>query len=251
MSSIVIWIDANIIDNKENISYIKELKSIGSIRLKLSKDVDKAIKYLKTIDFHETKVIVSGRLYPEFVKSFKENIIDICVAPKIIVFTRNKQKFLEYNKDYLDEDNVFYSSGGVTTSFKEIKKLLLNECILNKLDNPDDTILTFEYIDSIEKLTLPLFFKALIDNTSNQDLQKYTYLLYETYSKEKEKIKKLLGSIVSLPTIPIEILSKYYAKLYTADSNFYRDINKDLGLNKKDKYLKYIKTLYEGVKLKS
>ena len=206
---------------------------------------------MKTIDFHETKVIVSGRLYPEFVKSFKENIIDICVAPKIIVFTRNKQKFLEYNKDYLDEDNLFYSSGGVTTSFKEIKKLLLNECILNKLDNPDDTILTFEYIDSIEKLTLPLFFKALIDNTSNQDLQKYTYLLYETYSKEKEKIKKLLGSIVSLPTIPIEILSKYYAKLYTADSNFYRDINKDLGLNKKDKYLKYIKTLYEGVKLKS
>ena len=235
MSSIVIWIDANIIDNKENISYVNELKSIGSIRLKLSKDVDKAIKYLKTIDFHETKVIVSGRLYPDFVKSFKENITDICVAPKIIVFTRNKQKFLEYNKDYLDEDNLFYSSSGVTTSFKEIKKLLLNECILNKLDKPDDTILTFEYIDSIEKLTLPLFFKALIDNTSNQDLQKYTYLLYETYSKEKEKIKKLLGSIVSLPTIPIEILSKYYAKLYTADSNFYRDINKDLGLNKKDK----------------
>ena len=251
MSSIVIWIDANIIDNKENISYVKELKSIGSIWLKLSKDVDKAIKYLKTIDFHETKVIVSGRLYPELVKSFKENIIVIYVAPKIIVFTRNKQKFLEYNKDYLDEDNLFYSSSGVTTSFKEIKKLLLNECILNKLDKPDDTILTFEYIDSIEKLTLPLFFKALIDNTSNQDLQKYTYLLYETYSKEKEKIKKLLGSIVSLPTIPIEILSKYYAKLYTTDSNFYRDINKDLGLNKKDKYLKYIKTLYEDVKLKS
>ena len=246
----MIWIDANI-DNKENIAYVKELNSIGSIRLRLSKDVDKAIKYLKNIDFHETKVIVSGRLYPEFVKKFKENIIDICVAPKIIVFTGNKQKFLEYNKDYFDEDNIFYSSGGVATSFEEIKKLLLNECILNKLDKPDDTLLTFEYIDSIEKLVLPLFFKALIDNTSNQDLQKYTNVLYETYSKEKEQIKKLLGSIISLPKIPIEILSKYYAKLYTADSNFYRDINKDLGLNKKEKYLQYIKTLYDGVKLKS
>ena len=246
----MIWIDANI-DNKENVAYRKELSSIGSIRLRLAKNVDKAIKYLKNIDFHETKIIVSGRLYPEFIKSFKENIIDIYVAPKIVVFTRNKQKFLEYNKDYLDEDNIFYSSGGVATSFEEIKKLLLNECILNKLDKPDDTLLTFEYIDSIEKLILPLFFKALIDNTSNQDLQKYTNLLYETYSKEKEQIKKLLGSIVSLPKIPIEILSKYYAKLYTADSTFHRDINKDLGLNKKEKYLKYIKTLYEGVKLKS
>ena len=29
MNSNVIWIDANIIDNKENISYVKELKSIG------------------------------------------------------------------------------------------------------------------------------------------------------------------------------------------------------------------------------
>ena len=138
MSSNVIWIDANI-DNKENIAYVKELNSIGSIRLRwLSKDVDKAIKYLKNIDFHETKVIVSGRLYPEFVKKFKGNIIDICVAPKIIVFTGNKQKFLEYNKDYFDEDNILYSSGGIATSFEEIKKLLLNECILNKLDKPDD-----------------------------------------------------------------------------------------------------------------
>ena len=250
MSSNVIWIDANI-DNQENVVYVKELNSIDSIRLRLSKDVDKAIKYLKNIDFHETKVIVSGRLYPEFVKKFKENIIDICVAPKIIVSTGNKQKFLEYNKDYFNEDNIFYSSGGVATSFEEIKKLLLNECILNKLDKPDDTLLTFEYIDSIEKLVLPLFFKALIDITSNQDLQKYTNVLYETYSKEKEQIKKLLGSIISLPKIPIEILSKYYAKLYTAESDFYKNINKHLGLNKVEKYLPYIKTLYEGVKLKS
>ena len=51
--------------------------------------------------------------------------------------------------------------------------------------------------------------------------------------------------------IPIEILSKYCERLYTIESNFYRDINKDLGLNKKEKYLPFIKTLYEGVKLKS
>ena len=71
MSSNVIWIDANI-DNKENIAYVKELSSIGSIRLRLSKDVDKAIKYLKNIDFHETKVIVSVDYILNSLKNLKK-----------------------------------------------------------------------------------------------------------------------------------------------------------------------------------
>ena len=81
-------------------------------------------------------------------------------------------------------------------------------------------------------------------------LEKYTSSLYDEFSKN-EKVKNLLGSIKSLSDIPIEILSKYYARLFTAESDFYKNINKDLGLNKKEKYLQYIKTLYEGVKLKS
>ena len=50
--------------------------------------------------------------------------------------------------------------------------------------------------------------------------------------------------------IPIEILSRYYSRLYTANSSFHRNVNRDLGLNKKDNYLSFIKILYEGVKLK-
>ena len=54
-----------------------------------------------------------------------------------------------------------------------------------------------------------------------------------------------------MKNIPIEILCKYYARIFTVESNFYKDINKDLRMNNKDKYLPYIKTFYEGVKLKS
>ena len=50
--------------------------------------------------------------------------------------------------------------------------------------------------------------------------------------------------------IQIEILSRYYSRLYTANSSFHRNVNRDLGLNKKDNYLSFIKILYEGVKLK-
>jgi len=82
-------------------------------------------------------------------------------------------------------------------------------------------------------------------------MEDYTNSLYNTYSKDNDKLKILLGSIKSMKNIPIELLSKYYARLYTADSSFHKDINKDLGLNEKEKYLSFIKTLYEGVKLKS
>ena len=60
-------------------------------------------------------------------------------------------------------------------------------------------------------------------------MEKYTTELYNEYSNYSDKVKKLLGSIISIPNIPIEILSKYYARLFTANSNFH----KDLGLNKK------------------
>ena len=56
-----------------------------------------------------------------------------------------------------------------------------------------------------------------------------------------------------MKNIPVEILCKYYARLYTAESSFYKILNSDLKMNNKDKYLylPYIKTFYDGVKLKS
>ena len=121
--------------------------------------------------------------------------------------------------------------------FKEIKK-------------QDDVQLTFEYIDQKEKLILPIFFKSLIDTISKENMEAYTYELYETY-KETKEIKDLLGPIISMKNVPIEILSRYYSRLFTCDSDFHKNINKDLGLNKKEKYLPFIKILYEGVKLKA
>ena len=278
--SIVIWIDQNC-DNFINIGYAKELRAINSIKyLRLFKSVDEAITYLKDIKFNETIIIVSGRLYSELVEKFKENVLDIYTVPKIIVFTSSKSKFIEFNKDYEDETNNFYNFGGIAVAFKQIENFLnaenkdkniiiSNEPNLKNFENTsnykpfeteigkilfnksEEVQLTFEYIDKKEKLVLPLFFKALIDNASNENIEKYNELLYNSYSKSSESIKELLGPIQSIPDIPIEILSKYYARLYTSESDFYKELNKDLGVNKVDKYLPFIKTLYEGVKLGS
>ena len=70
MSTIVLWIDADI-DNEENKEFIKELKSIGSLRLKLFNNIENAIEQLKYLEFQETKIIIRDIFYSEFVKSFK------------------------------------------------------------------------------------------------------------------------------------------------------------------------------------
>ena len=71
MASNVIWIDANI-DNVENSKYISELKTIGSLRLRLFKNVDKAIQHMKFIDFNETKVIIREDYIQNSFKALKK-----------------------------------------------------------------------------------------------------------------------------------------------------------------------------------
>ena len=122
----VIWIDTNI-DNEENKFYCKSLGLMDSLIVKLFNNVNEAIEYMKQIKFQETKIIVSGRLYSDLIIKFKENIIDMLFAPKIIVFTNNKEKFYMLNKDYHNKENIFYTYGGVVTTFQEITKFLIDE----------------------------------------------------------------------------------------------------------------------------
>jgi len=84
-----------------------------------------------------------------------------------------------------------------------------------------------------------------------------------TYKKNK-KIKELLEPIDGLPEIPIEILCKYYGRLYTIESDFYKDLNKSLreenlqlkveellfSANENNYYsITFIKSFYEWIKL--
>ena len=238
----IIWIDPNI-NNDENKEYSKKLKSMNMGSVGLFTEIGESIDYLKKIKFNDTKIIISGRLYSDFIKNFKVNILDMYIAPKIIVFTSNRDRFIENNEDYKDITNIFYTNGGVACEFNEVKVFLEkdsidiqeNETEPIKTNETYDLQLTFEYIDKKEKLMLPLLFKSLIDKTTNKDMEnynKYNKSVFEKYSNQNEKIKTLFGPIKSMPNIPIEILSKYYARLYTYDLNFHKNFYKDLLIKK-------------------
>ena len=91
-----------------------------------------------------------------------------------------------------------------------------------------------------------------------------TQYLHNIYSEKNKKVNDLLEPINGIPEIPIEILCKYYARLYTIESDFYKDINKLLrerniilkeveilfSVDNSNYYsITYIKSFYEGMKL--
>ena len=158
-------------------------------------------------------------MYIEFIKKFKENINNLYLIPKIAVFTGNKNKFLEYNKDNKENMNIindpFYNFGKINESYEEIKEFLitkksteendsnnLNEnseiklAIENinkkeKLGDNNNIQLTFEYIDCIEKLELPLLYQSIINLTKIDKIENYNKYLYSKYSKENNLIELL------------------------------------------------------------
>ena len=268
----IIWIEPNV-DNEENKYYLKELKNIKDTKVSCYKNVKDALILIKKIKFSETNIIVNRSLYSEFIQKFEENVKDIFIIPKILIFTSNKEEFIEndmnfediYIRNYNSNDNYDYFNGEyfpfyylevIQASFDDLKNIILKSLpkpfskTINKIEIIEENQLNFEYIDCKEKLVLPLLYQTLIEITSTDDIKKYTEYLYNKYSANEE-INKLLNSIKNKSNIPIELLSKYYIRLYSLKSQFNNDINEELRGNQKDKYLSYIKIIYKGIKLKS
>ena len=251
--SLIIWIDE--LSNTETINgYEQEFSLSGYNKFKWFKNYRDAIKQIVNNEYVEKIfIIIKGELYAEFIKEFKSKLKDIYIIPYIIIFTENKEEFVKRFPNILEYQ--FYNLGGIQINFENIKKCILNfpkeETELNTKDEDEEKIL-FEFIDSKEQLLLPLLYKTLIEIDGEDKIANFNAYLYNKYSKNDKKLEKLLSSINNISNIPIEILSKYYTRLYTdKDSFFHFDINKNLIENEKDKYIPYIEVLYEGVKLSS
>ena len=136
-SSNIIWIDKNI-DNAENSNYLNEFISLG-YKVKIFKNIPEAINEIKKLHFEETFIIVSGSLYIKFILELQKIIKNLCIIPKIIIFTSNKERFLKYNKDHLNIINdKFYNLGGIRTSFEEILSFILNKIEYNNNNQEKD-----------------------------------------------------------------------------------------------------------------
>jgi hypothetical protein len=225
-SNYVIWVDSNI-NNAENIMYSMELKLMLDSSIKRYKTIKSAINFLKTVKFVETKIIISGRLYSEFIEQYKNIVASLNTIPKIIIFMSRKDLFIKNNEKYQKIlDNPLFNFGGIQTDFKNIKKFITErpnksslqnrlseakkkdkfDIHVNSFTEVQNSEMTFDYIDSKEKLFLPIFYKTLIDMPNNS-FEYYTLSLYDQFSKNKD-IKKLLDQIIVFEEPPVELLCK-------------------------------------------
>ena len=269
----VIWLDPNIdiIENSEKL----KLK-LDSLNIKIIKNLNEAINHLKKTKFKQIKLILTEEIYSKFVQKYKENLVNMNFSLTVYIYkiteegkiifnnnynSNNNNNNINYinnndNKEYTTYEEILFEFGGIINDLDELENILkLGKDILEYEETKKDTFdipvqLTFEFIDNKTKLLLPLSFKSLIDKAANDNMIEYTNTIFDVYSHNSD-IRKLLNDIQSFNNITIENLSKYYAKFYTIESGFYRDINESLRLNNVEKFLTFIRTLYEGVRLKA
>ena len=253
---VLVWIDKKV-NNSENTGYQKEFRNINNLDLHCFENVYDGINFLKKIEFKRTIIITSGSIYSEFINVFKKNINELRIAPRIIIFTSNKSNYINKNSSILPINHPFYNAGGVVDFFGPVKEFILSKkgyqinIIEQSIFQREKTDkFNFEYISDKNQLILPIFFPEYIKVPTEVEIQFFNKYMLKHYDNFSE-IKYLYSQLVEVSQIPVEILSKFWIRSYTAESDFYGEMNKNLQKNKIKNYLPFIQMVYEAIKKKS
>ena len=272
----VIWFDETI-NNEENQKFFKKLNSEFKY-INGFQSLDEGFKHFyKSIIENENEftiifVIVSGRLFGEYIKKFKNNINKIINIPYTYIFTSDSYKKLLLNQKedkyhILSYDTMitvndgFYNPGGVYDDFDELFNDLKKNMKKNKLDikiKPRikdkinyEGVLTFEYLEREEDLLAPPLYKEII---TNEDITEEHCKNFHKHilSFNNGELNKLIKYLDFFKYVPLDILSKYWARFYTIESDFYKILNNNLMKSKLSfNYKTFIKVLYKGVEVSS
>ena len=112
-------------------------------------------------------------------------------------------------------------------------------------------ILTFEYLKSEEDLLAIALYKDIItnDKTTKEDCIKFhNYII----SFNNPELNNIIKNLNLFGYIPFQILTKYWVRLYTIESQFYKILNNDLMKSiLHSSYKIFIKMMYTGVSINS
>ena len=268
----IIWFDENVYSN-ENKKYLIQLKSLFHYT-KEYQFLNEGFEnfYGKSQQFQIIIVIISGKLFGRYIKKIKENINKIINIPYTYIFTSNnfknvllqeiidKEHILSYDTMIAVNDG-FYNPGGVYDNFENLLediKLKLVKIESNIYIKPRikdkinyEGVFTFEYLENDEELLAPALYKDIITN------EKITLEHCKNFHKfilsfNEKGINNLIKNLDLFKYIPFEILSKYWARCYTFESDFYKILNNQLMNSQLPFNFKtYIKMLYTGIDLNS
>ena len=265
-NKVIIWIDENY-DNKENDFYYKLLTSNKNLIIYRFNNVNSAFKFIcfkEEFKFKELFIIVSGSLYPKYYKELKSKIRDIIFLPICCIFTSpNKEKEIRLNKIKLKGlKNPFYIKEGVKKNFMDCiqafeKYILFYNSKLTKDFNENillsyEGCFTFEQIFSKKQLVFPFLFNKIMEGGYNiiPQIDIISLNNYIQNNFDQIKIQKYMIPMIYIEKLPIEILSKFFVRIYTEETLFYHSLNQSL-MRKENTYDTFVKVMYKGLNIGS
>ena len=241
----IFWIDKNI-KTEENQKYLKELqKEFPSYKKETFDSIENLEYFLKKekkeYDFKFIYIIISGSLAEKFFNSY--NIFDYTtIIAATIVFCGNKS--FHSSKPYAND--LYLNPGGVVNNFDEVIKYIKNPNDIlwhNLISIKENNIIlpknkggfgyTFKYANDLSDITLPIILTEIIKKNLIQDIDilRFKDFVFSRYLKNKNNniiIPLAKPSLEKSVYIPFKKRAKFLLRLYTLETDFYRDLNKEL-----------------------
>ena len=99
----------------------------------------------------------------------------------------------------------------------------------------------------MKQFILPIYFHKLIEPITREEIHNFNYYL----NSVEGEIKKKITQLENIAEMPIEIICKYWAYIYTLEEGkFYSALNEGLKKKRFKLFLPFIKMMYEGVRKK-
>jgi len=190
-------------------------------------------------------VVIYIDLFEEFSEIYSKVSNFLCVS---IIFSDNV--YDDINKKNIND--LFYNPGGITDNYEYIKQYINsvqnnkfleiqkgNLKNISEISKPGfaeklylcvSDIKNNIIIPTIMPKLIELFFKnKFIDKLiHNKELYEFQRFLLYNYNNNKNLRDYILPSRDKILKVPYNILRKYFLYLYTIESNFYKDLNKNL-----------------------
>ena len=239
----LLWIEKNI-ENGENKEKIKEFEILKIYNIFIFEDLEKMKEKLLSYKFMETIIILTEEFIDKFYKTISTIIPNLYIIPKVYIYTNTKTKY-EINLEY--KDSPFYDINFIFDNFSLLKQEIEKDEILEYFSKYSNFY--FEKIENENQLILPLYYYKLITLKQQkiEDIIEFNKFLQNQF-KSKNKIINDLLSLTFFYNTPIELLIKYWLRLYTY-SDFSKLINENLKNKTENKYGIFTQVLYEGLEI--
>ena len=238
----IFWVDQNM-ENDENQKYLKLLQIEFPIyEIKTFISINSCESFLKKekqkYDFKFIYFIVSGSLAEKFFDRYNLFTHTNIIAAAI-VFCGNKN----YHSSKLYANDLYLNPGGVVINFNEVIQYIKSESdiLWNNLNNIDKNNIvlpeekenfgnTFKYAQTLSDIALPIILTEIIKKNLIQDIDilKFKSFIFAKYLNEPKIISLVKPSLEKNVYIPLKKRALFLLKLYTLETPFYTNINKEL-----------------------